>query len=417
MSSAELSQTLCVDGRRLWQSLEQMGELGATPTGGVRRLALSREDKLARDMFVSLCRASGYAVRIDALGNIYARRPGRDESLAPVTTGSHLDSQPVAGKYDGPYGVLAGLEALRSLDQHGVSTRRPIELIVWTNEEGARFQPVCMSSAAVAGVFPVQQALDAQDADGVCVGDALQTIGYAGPHDPVCPAMHCYIEAHIEQGPVLEREGLSIGAVEGVIGIESYEVTLTGQAAHIGTTPMSYRRDALAGAARIIHAVRQLGQAYEPAGRASCSSIQVLPNVRSVIAQQAKLTADCRHENNAQLQAMHGQLRELFTRIAEEEGLALQLDHIWTVPPTHFAPRCVEAVRAASAKWGYGVRKMYSGAAHDAMHIARIAPTGMIFIPCKDGVSHNEAELITPEDAAAGANVLLHTLVALANGD
>lgn len=414
--SASKASTLSpgIDAQRLWHDLQEMGKIGATPTGGVCRLALTQEDKLARDFFIKLCNQAGYPTRIDALGNIYARRAGTDNALPPVVTGSHLDSQPVAGKYDGPYGVLAGLEVLRALDQHGIKTRRPVDVVVWTNEEGARFRPTSLSSSVVAGVTPLQIALDTVDDNGIRFGDALKSIGYAGPIDPVKPPMHCYIEAHIEQGPILEREKIEIGVVNGIVGIEAYEVELTGQAAHTGTTPINSRRDALLGAAQIITGVRQLALRYEPMGRASVAFARISPNARSVIADNVLLTADCRSSNDAQLETMRTEMLSLFSQAAEEEQLDLHVHQYWSVPPTHFSSSCIDAVRTATQDLGYTFRDLYSGAAHDAMHIARIAPSAMIFIPCKGGLSHNEAESITIEQAQAGCNVLLHTIIALA---
>lgn len=403
-----------IDKGRLWRDLQDMGNVGATPTGGVRRLALTPEDGAGRDLFVRWCRDAGYAVRVDGMGNIYARRAGVNESAAPVLTGSHLDSQPVAGKYDGPYGVLAGLEALRTLDRHGVRTRRPIEVVVWTNEEGARFQPPSIAAAVVAGTIAPEAALDVRDSDGVRFGDALSAIGYAGSIDPVRPAIHSYIEAHIEQGPVLEGKGKDIGVVGGIVGVHAYEVELSGQAAHTGTTPIPYRKDALAAAAHIIHGVRQLALGAEPNGRASVASLKITPNARSVVADKVVLTADCRNTNAAALESMHAELLELFKTSARKENVQVKWRNYWSVTPTVFDDACISSVRRAASALGYSHEDLYSGAGHDAMHVARIAPSAMIFIPCKDGLSHHEAESITPEQAEAGANVLLHTLVDLA---
>ena len=391
-----------------------MGDVGATPTGGVRRLALSIEDKLGRDLFVRWCNDSGYGVRIDALGNIFARRHGADDALPPVLTGSHLDTQPVAGKFDGPYGVLAGLEVLRTLDRHRVETRHPVDVVVWTNEEGARFQPPSLAASVVAGSLALDAALAITDSEGVRFGDALRSIGYAGDGDPVRPDVHCYIEAHIEQGPILEGAGIDIGVVNGIVGVHAYEVELTGQAAHTGTTPLGYRRDALLGAARIIAGVHELASRYEPGGRASVAFARVSPNARSVIAEKVLLTADCRNTDDAELERMHAELLALFTHAAGQGRLALRTHEYWSVLPTHFPDLCTAPIRAAAQRLGYTCQDISSGAGHDAMHLARIAPSAMIFIPCKDGVSHHEAESIAPEQAEAGGNVLLHTLLELA---
>jgi N-carbamoyl-L-amino-acid hydrolase len=403
-----------IEKSRLWDDLQRMGEIGATATGGVRRLALTAEDKAGRDLFVSWCRASGYNVRIDQVGNIYARRGGSDEAASPVVTGSHLDSQPVAGKYDGPYGVIAGLEVLRTLDRYKVKTHRPIDVAVWTNEEGARFQPPSLAAAVVAGSISLAAAFDSTDRDGVRFEDALKSIGYAGSIDSVRPSMHCYIEAHIEQGPMLEGACRDIGIVRGVVGVHAYQVELTGQGAHTGTTPIPFRKDALVGAARIIEGVRELATRYEPNGRASVASIQVNPNARSVIAEKVVLTADCRNTNEERLAQMRAELLSLFNKAACKERLELDVHNYWSVSPTHFSTMCTDTIRRVADRLGYSHQDIYSGAGHDAMHLARIAPAAMIFIPCKDGLSHHEAESITVDQAEAGANVLLHALMELA---
>jgi N-carbamoyl-L-amino-acid hydrolase len=403
-----------IDKARLWRDLQDMGNVGATATGGVRRLALTPEDGAGRDLFVRWCRDAGYAVRVDTMGNIFARRAGSDAAAAPVVTGSHLDSQPVAGKYDGPYGVLAGLEALRTLDRDGIRTRRPIEVVVWTNEEGARFQPPSIAAAVVAGSMEPAAALDVRDRDGVRFGDALRAIGYDGEADAVRPPIHSYIEAHIEQGPVLEGKNTDIGVVGGVVGVHAYEVELSGRAAHTGTTPIPYRQDALVAAAHIVEGVRQLALRHEPHGRASVASLTVGPNARSVVADKVVLTADCRNTNEVALEEMHAELLELFKTAARKENVQVKWRNYWSVSPTRFDQACIAAVRRAANAHGYTHDDLFSGAGHDAMHIARMAPSAMIFIPCKDGVSHHEAESITPEQAEAGANVLLHALVELA---
>ncbi|MES2787045.1 MAG: Zn-dependent hydrolase [Pseudomonadota bacterium] len=404
-----------IDKNRLWSDLQAMGDVGATPTGGVRRVALTVEDKAGRELFEQWCREGKYAVRVDTMGNIFARREGSDPSAAPVMTGSHLDSQPVAGKYDGPFGVLAGLEVLRTLDRNGVTTRRPIDVVVWTNEEGARFQPPSIAAAVVAGSMELAAAYDARDSEGVRLEDALRAIGYVGSIDAVRPSVHSYVEAHIEQGPVLEQAGISIGVVQGVVGVHAYKVELIGRAAHTGTTPIPHRKDALLGAAHIIEGVRQLALRNEPHGRASVASIQVSPNARSVVADKVVLTADCRHTDDARLEDMRAELLELFQRAAGDEGLQVSVHNYWSVAPTRFSPMCIDAVQRAAQEMGYSHDAIYSGAGHDAVPLSRLAPTAMIFIPCKDGVSHHEAESITPQQAAEGANVLLHTLIELGN--
>jgi N-carbamoyl-L-amino-acid hydrolase len=403
-----------IDKAQLWRDLQEMGDVGATATGGVRRLALSVEDKAGRDLFVDWCCNAGYQVRVDSVGNIYARREGANSVAAPVVTGSHLDTQPVAGKYDGPYGVLAGLEVLRTLDRHGIETEHPIEVVVWTNEEGARFQPPSLGAAVVEGSISVDVALDARDGDGVRFGDALRSIGYAGSVDVAPPKIHCYIEAHIEQGPVLEGASLDIGVVNGVVGVHAFEVELIGQGAHTGTTPICYRKDALLGAAHIIEGVRELALRHEPKGRASVAFLNVSPNARAVIAGKVALVTDCRNTDAFELERMRAEMLHLFAKSAEKEGLKVNVRSYWSVEPTRFSDVCIGAVKRAAAGLGYSYDDLYSGAGHDAMHLARITQSAMIFIPCKDGLSHHEAESITADQAAAGANVLLHTLIELA---
>lgn len=405
---------LRVDGARLWASLERMAEIGATPKGGVCRLALTDDDRRARDRFVDWARDAGCVVRVDAIGNIFARRAGRDPHAAPVLTGSHADTQPTGGRYDGIYGVLGGLEVVRALNDAGVETARPIDVVVWTNEEGSRFAPPMIASGVFAGVYSLDYALSRADASGVTLGDALAQIGYVGDAPVGGAPVHAAYELHIEQGAILERGGHAIGVVTAGQRQRWYEATLTGADAHAGTTPMALRRDALVGAARMIDFVDALGRRHAPHGRATVGRIDARPNSRNTVPGACFFTIECRHPDASALADMDTALREALARIAESSGLDAQLEPIADYAPVPFAPACVAAVRDAAAALGLPHADIVSGAGHDACHLARIAPTGMIFVPCVGGLSHNEAEAITVEWAEAGANVLLHAVLASA---
>lgn len=406
---------MTINGNRLWDSLMEMARIGATPKGGVCRLALTDLDRESRDLFVRWCEQAGCTVRVDAMGNIFARRPGRDDRLAPVMTGSHLDSQPTGGKYDGVYGVLAGLEVVRSLNDMGYVTEAPIEVAVWTNEEGSRFAPAMVSSGVFAGAFSLDYGLSRADEQGKTMGEELARIGYAGP-DPVGGRpVAAYFEAHIEQGPILEAEGRTIGVVTDAQGQRWYEITLTGQEAHAGPTPMPVRRDALLGAARLVEAVNRIGLAHAPAACATVGLMRVSPNSRNVIPGQVFMTVDFRHPDDGVLAEMDAELRAAADEICQLGGLDQQFDQIWYCAPVPFDADCIKAVRNGVARTGHSWRDIVSGAGHDACYLARVAPTSMIFIPCIDGISHNEIEETTPEWVSAGADVLLHAMIERAN--
>jgi len=401
---------LRIDGNRLWDSLMEMARIGATPKGGVCRLALTDLDRQARDLFCLWAERAGCSLEVDAVGNIFARRPGRDPARPAVATGSHLDSQPTGGKFDGAYGVLAGLEVLRTLQDLGLETEAPLELVVWTNEEGSRFAPAMMGSGAYAGVFGETETLEKKDEAGVSFGQALDAIGYRGK-GLGGRAVGAYFEAHIEQGPILEAEGKTIGVVTGAQGQRWYEVTLTGQEAHAGPTPMERRKDALLGAARLVQAVNAIGLALLPGACATVGMLKVHPNSRNVIPGQVWLTVDLRHPDDARLAEMDRRLRAEAAAVAAAGGLELALEQIWYFPPTPFAPELVSAVRQGAARGGFAHRDIVSGAGHDAVYMARVAPTAMIFVPCDEGISHNEIENAQPGDLAAGCNVLLHAML------
>ncbi|VVO21860.1 N-carbamoyl-L-amino-acid hydrolase [Pseudomonas fluorescens] len=401
-----------VNGERLWDSLMEMAQIGGTPKGGVSRLALTDEDRRGRDLFVAWCTAAGCSIRVDAIGNIFARRAGRLDHLAPVLTGSHGDSQPAGGKFDGIYGVLAGLEVLRTLNDLGIETDRPIEVVNWTNEEGSRFAPAMISSGVYAGVFDLEYGLSREDKAGVTIGQALQQIGYAGPHPVGGQAVHAAYELHIEQGPILEAQDLTIGVVTGAQGQRWYEVELSGRSAHAGTTPMDHRLDALLGFARVVEAVNQIGLAQGAEGRATVGMANIFPNSRNVVPGRLFFSVEFRHPDETVLGVQDQQLHEAVARIAEGIGLQASVKQIFQYAPIAFDKDCVDVVQTAAQVLGYSHRRMISGAGHDACYLNQVAPTAMIFVPCVDGLSHNEAEEIHPHWSTAGADVLLQAILA-----
>ncbi|KVA21587.1 Zn-dependent hydrolase [Burkholderia ubonensis] len=411
---AALDPSIKVDGKRLWDSLMQMANIGATPKGGVCRLALTDLDKAGRDLIVSWAKAAGCTVTVDQMGNVFMRREGRVPGAPPVVTGSHADSQPTGGRFDGIYGVLAGLEVIRSLNDHGIETEHPVEVVIWTNEEGSRFAPAMVASGVFAGVFSLDYGLSRKDVDGKTIGDELARIGYAG--DVPCGGrpLHAAFELHIEQGPILEAEQKTIGVVTDAQGQRWYEITLTGQEAHAGPTPMPRRRDALLGASRVVDLVNRIGLDHAPFACATVGMMQVFPNSRNVIPGRVFFTVDFRHPDDAVLAQMDAALRDGVARIAGGIGLGTQLEQIFYYKPVAFDADCVGAVRAAADRFGYSHRDIVSGAGHDACYLAQVAPTSMVFVPCVDGISHNEIEDATPEWIEAGANVLLHAMLSRA---
>jgi len=402
-----------VNAARLWSSLMEMAAIGATPKGGVRRIGLSEEDRQGRNLFRRWCDAQGYAVRVDPLGNMFARRPGAESGLKPVLVGSHLDSQPTGGKFDGAFGVLAALEAMRTLDDLGVATRRPIEIVNWTNEEGAVFRPM-VGSEVFTGAMPLESAYELREPSGETMKARLEAIGYRGER-PLDPSdVHCYFEAHIEQGPILELERKTIGVVTGGIGLMWYKIALTGVEAHAGPTPMRVRRDALMGAAEVALAVREIARAHE-GGRGTVGCLTPYPASPNVIPGLVEMTVDLRHENGAELLRMDAAFRGVVAAVAQENKLASEVDLTVESPPIPFHPRLVGFVRDAAEALGFSHLDIVSGAGHDAFHMARRVPTAMIFIPCENGISHNESENATQADCEAGCNVLLQAALRAAN--
>lgn len=386
-----------------------LARIGATEKGGVRRLTLTEADRRGRDQFVKWCREARLDIEVDGIGNIFARRAGTETGLAPVAIGSHLDSQPSGGKFDGAYGVMAGLEIVRALNDAGVRTRAPVEVVSWTNEEGSRFVPTLMGSGVYAGVFPLNEALASRDIDGVSVREALEGIGYAGNAQP--HPLAAYFEAHIEQGPVLEETKTTIGVVLGALGQRWYDVSILGQDAHAGPTPMQTRRDALVAASRLVLDVNRIATRFPDYARGTVGFMQVRPNSRNVVPGEVRMTVDLRSARDATLSAMAAELDRSAAAIGQETGTRIALKEVVYFPPSEFARQLVDSVREGSRALGYTHRDIVSGAAHDAVYMARIAPTAMVFVPCEGGISHNEVENARAEDLAAGCNVLLHAVL------
>ncbi|HEY1932509.1 MAG TPA: Zn-dependent hydrolase [Acetobacteraceae bacterium] len=413
MSAANTNQR--IDGKRLWDLLMTMAEIGATAKGGVRRLTLTDVDKRGRDRFRAECEAAGLTVRVDAIGNMFCRREGRDPHRLPVLFGSHLDSQPSGGKFDGALGVLAGLEVMRSLNDLGIVTEAPVELVNWTDEEGSRFGHSLMGSGVWAGVYPLEKAYGLQDLDGVTVRTALDGIGYRGAQPAAAFPAAAYFELHIEQGPILERETKQIGIVTGAQGQVWYDARTIGQDSHAGTTPPSARKDALVCAARIIDLVDRMMRARGEDGRGTVGQLVVVPNSRNVVPGEVRFSVEFRHPSDAEVDRLDAQFPREAAFIARDCGVELELTTLFKLPAQPFDPGCIELVRQGAAKLGYTAREIVSGAGHDAVYVARHVPTAMIFTPCKDGLSHNEAESIQPEEAEAGCQVLFEAVLARAN--
>ncbi|WP_373783143.1 Zn-dependent hydrolase [Delftia acidovorans] len=402
---------LRVNGSRLWDSLMELAQIGATPKGGVCRLTLTDLDRQGRDLVTRWAREAGMTVTIDKIGNGFMRRPGRDNSLPPIMTGSHIDTQPTGGKFDGNYGVLAGLEVVRTLNDHGIETEAPIEVAFWTNEEGSRFVPVMMGSGVFAKAFTLEHAYAATDSEGKTVKGELERIGYVGSQEPGDHPIGAYFESHIEQGPVLEDNARTIGVVTGVLGIRWYDCVVTGMEAHAGPTPMALRKDALQVAAQLMQEVVACAHRHPPHGRGTVGMVQVHPNSRNVIPGQVKFSIDLRNATDADCEAMDADIRAVADRISRETGLPIAINLVSSYPAQPFHADCVDAVARAAKALGYSHMPVVSGAGHDAVYMARLAPAGMVFIPCKDGISHNEIEDATPADITAGCNVLMHAML------
>ena len=404
-------QNLQIDAQRLWDSLTHTAQFGATPKGGICRLTLTDLDRKVRDWFKAQCEALGCVVAVDDMGSMFARRPGKNSALAPIAMGSHLDTQPTGGKFDGVLGVLAALEAMRTLRETGYETNAPIEIVNWTNEEGARFAPAMLASGVFAGVFSRDYAYSRTDRDGKSFGEELARIGYRGEETAGARKFSAMFELHIEQGPILEDEGRMVGIVQGVQGMRWYEVTVTGEAAHTGATPMHLRKNALVGAARLIERIDTIAREHAPNAVGAVGLIENRPNSRNVIPGEVFFTIDFRHPDGKVLDAMETSLRAALADILLPMQLTYAETRIWDCPPVRFAPELIDCVRVGAAKAGFTARDMISGAGHDAAYIARVAPTTMIFVPCRGGISHNEAESTSCEECAAGAQVLLNAVL------
>ena len=400
-----------IDGDRQWQSHMEMAKIGATSGGGVCRLSLSDEDKASRDLFVSWAKNAGCQVRVDTVGNIFVRRPGTDLDLPPVMTGSHLDTQPLGGRFDGAYGVLAGLEVVRALNDADIRTRHSLDIVVWTDEEGCRFTTKTMGSAVFAGLRPEAEVLDGVDPNGIRFGDELVRIGYAGLERCGGFPIKAYFENHIEQGPILENEELPIGVVLGAQGQRAFQITVTGEEGHAGTLPMNLRKDAFLGAARMTNALNAVAFNHEPWPVITVGHVRLRPNSRNTIPGQTVFTIDSRHPNAETLAAVKVEMISVCEAIAADMNLELEILETNYSEVATFDADLVQSIREAAARWNFSCRDMFSGAGHDACKIANVAPTAMIFVPCKDGVSHTEREDAAPEDLAAGTQILAQVML------
>ncbi|MEM9795249.1 MAG: Zn-dependent hydrolase [Pseudomonadota bacterium] len=404
-------QNLRIDADRLWDSLMEMAKIGPGVAGGNNRQTLTDADAEGRALFQSWCEAAGMSMGVDGIGNMFARREGTDPDALPVYVGSHLDTQPTGGKYDGVLGVLGGLEIIRTLNDLEVKTKHPIVVTNWTNEEGTRFAPAMLASGVFAGIHTQDWAEDRTDASGARFGDELDRIGWRGEEEVGARKMHAFFELHIEQGPILEAEGKDIGVVTHGQGLSWTQVTVTGKESHTGSTPMPMRKNAGLAMARILEAVDEIALGHAPHAVGAAGHIDVYPNSRNVIPGKAVFTVDFRSPDLSVIQEMETEMRDAATRICGEMGLEVELEKVGGFDPVEFDAGCVTAIREAAERLGYSHQNIISGAGHDACWINRVAPTAMVMCPCVDGLSHNEAEEITKDWARAGADVLLHAVV------
>ena len=410
----EKPSNLQIDSGRLWGAIHETAKFGATAKGGVRRLTLGAEDKQVRDWFRAACEAAGLEVHVDALGSMFGLRKGRDMSKAPVGLGSHLDTQPTGGKYDGILGTLAALEVIRTLNDAGIETETPLCIVNWTNEEGSRFAPAMMASATYAGDYTTEDIQSRKDAAGVTVGEALDSIGYRGAEAVGARKLSAFLELHIEQGPLLEAEGKTIGVVDRGQGIIWYDGRITGFESHAGTTPMPLRRDALSTLAEVVLAIEKIVASHGPNAVGTIGEVTIVNPSRNVIPGEIAFTIDIRSPEAAIMDALDRDIRAAAKEIAQRRRVDIAIDQIWRKPPTIFDKKLVDAVESATRELGYSNRRITSGAGHDACNLAGVVPSAMIFVPCKDGISHNELEDATQADCSAGANTLLHAVLAVA---
>ena len=405
---------LSIDSDRLWQRLMDMAAIGATPAGGCNRQALSDLDLAGRQLFESWCLDAGCTIERDAIGNVFVRRAGTNASTAPVMTGSHLDTQPTGGKFDGVYGVLAGLEVIETLNDHQIETVHPIDVVVWTNEEGSRFDCAMMGSLVWSGGMSLEAARQLADLDGVTVGAELDRLGVAGTR-PFQHNLKAAFELHIEQGPILEAEQVPVGVVTGVQNMCRYRLRIFGQETHAGPSPMSLRRDPMKTAALFMNACYSIAEEHGPDGRVTFGYIHAAPGSPNTVPGTVELTLDLRHPQQQQYQGMQQAVEHAIHEAAEKCGTTYENNRVWEAPGVTFDAHCVEFVRAGAHEAQLPAIDMVSGAGHDACNVAAVAPISMIFVPCDEGLSHNEAENISQQQAANGANVLLHSMIAAAS--
>lgn len=404
---------LQVSTGRILGELAAMARFGATPAGGVRRLAATDEDRAARNAFAAAMRAVNCEVDVDAVGNQFALRAGHQNGPA-VAFGSHLDSQPTGGRFDGVLGVVGAMEVMRVLNDHGIRTDLPLAAVAWTNEEGHRFLPAMLGSAVHTRSLILADALDKRDAAGLRLGDELARIGYAGSLAPGSLALDSFVELHIEQGPVLEGSGQRIGAVEGALGVAWYDVSLRGQEAHAGPTPMMMRKDAIRAAGLLIEAVYKIALQERPEGRGTCGVVEVPQASRNVVAGRTKLTVDLRHAEGSKLDAMCERFDHACAGIMARTGVQIRPELVWHSPPTSFDPHLAALIEGAARQRGFPCKRIMSGAGHDAVNLARSVPSAMVFVPSQGGISHNEAEYTSDADVIAGCQVLLDVVLARA---
>ncbi|MEE9389075.1 MAG: Zn-dependent hydrolase [Paracoccaceae bacterium] len=404
-------ENLKINGERLWDSLMEMAKIGPGVAGGNNRQTLTDEDSEGRHLFQDWCKAAGMTMGVDSMGNMFARRDGTDPDALPVYVGSHLDTQPTGGKYDGVLGVLGGLEIIRTLNDLDIKTKHPIVVTNWTNEEGTRYAPAMLASGVFAGMHTQEWAYEIEDADGKKFGDELARIGWRGVEEVGARKMHAFFELHIEQGPILEAEGKDIGVVTHGQGLSWTQVTVTGKDSHTGSTPMPMRKNAGLGAARILELVDQIAWSHAPDAVGAAGHMDVYPNSRNVIPGKVVFTVDFRSPDLAVIKDMENKLREGASALVGQMGLGIAFEKVGGFDPVEFDAGCVSAVRDAAERLGYTHRDLISGAGHDACWINRHAPTAMVMCPCVDGLSHNEAEEISREWATAGADVLMHAVV------
>jgi N-carbamoyl-L-amino-acid hydrolase len=400
-----------INADRLWANILKTAQFGATPAGGLTRLTLSAEDVQVRDWLRQRCEALGCTVRVDQLGNMFALREGLDNSRLPIAIGSHLDTQPTGGRFDGILGVLAGLEILQTLHEQNIHTQAPLLLINWTNEEGSRFAPAMLCSGAYAGVFAQDFVYGLTDRNGISFAQALRDSGYQGSDAVGQQRFAAHFELHIEQGPLLENQNIPIGVVQGSQAVRWHEVTLEGKRAHTGTTPMHLRKNALLGAARLVEIINSIALEHGPLAVGTVGLMEVKPNSRNVIPGTVFFCVDLRHPDDQVLEQMDSAFKQALAMVSQEIGLRHQLKTVWHSPAVKFDADCIAAVRAGAKAAGLATLDITSGAGHDAVYIARVAPSTMIFVKSVDGLSHNEAEYTAPEDCAYGAQVLLNAVL------